>query len=138
MTIEELAKLSDEELLVRCAELCGWVFTPVTVCGSPGWRAEAPKVRGQLGDMYHYNISWRESSRMSIEFPNYPADLNAMHAAWMALSESEKVHFQERLQRAVLWTIDENTWLIAATARQRCIAFIAVKQQPVEVKGGGE
>jgi hypothetical protein len=130
MTIEELAKLSDEELRFKCAELCGWT-------------------------RLNWNTWEHKDSRMSVwpttSVPNYPADLNAMHEAEKTLRFSDdgdrsldayekalkRVHFKDDCDE--IWNPQTaETCIWHATARQRCIAFIAVKQQPVEVKGGGE
>jgi hypothetical protein len=116
MTIEELAKLSDEELRFKCAELCGWT-------------------------RLNWNTWEHKDSRMSVwpttSVPNYPADLNAMHEAEKMLAKpSEWIGYISFLEPLA----DSNGagFIVHVTARQRCIAFIAVKQQPVEVKGGGE
>lgn len=113
MTIEELSKLSDEELRVRCAELCGWTQL------NPG--------------------TWEHrDSRMSVwpfsSVPNYPADLNAMHEAEKTIEHLPDYLFRVREvvgpfpEAQSEW--DDHWWsdVVLATARQRCIAFIAVKQ----------
>jgi hypothetical protein len=113
MTIQELSEKSDEELRVMCAGLCGWTkLNPNT------WE--------HIG------------SRMSVwpysSVPSYPTDLNAMHEAEMTLTDE-----QHRLYRKLLFIGHYNRGegqtndtadraMVSAPARQRCIAFIFVKQ----------
>lgn len=152
MTIEELAKLSDEELRVRCAELCGvqtryfkfWYQHEEGNDRLTGIRTleEAEEERKGLD-----GEPVEEYTALEL-IPNYPADLNAMHEAIAALTDEELTKVACLLRRmsandpddpeATLW--DYHGWpgLLKASPRQIAIAFIAVKQQPVEVKGGGE
>lgn len=125
-TIEELAKLSDEELRVMCAELCGWK------------KLAASDLSGRR-ELYGINPSPAPEDLGKMDLtPNYPADLNAMHEAVMSMEGPEgkdERHQYRGWLKAICGTAND---AIDATARHRCIAFIAVKQQPVEVKGGGE
>lgn len=115
MTIEELSKLPDEELRVRCAELCGYHLV----------RRGPTKGYWKLGREFCFSV------------PDYPSDLNAMAEAEKSLPVGR-------------WTVYENSLMtiskagliatgvpavdaarictIGSTARQRCIAFIAVMQ----------
>jgi hypothetical protein len=126
MTIEELAKLSDEELRVRCAKALGAenIHESAVIASFGDGCGDGLCGKFPVDDGY-------------APIPNYPADLNAMHEAEKMLAKPSEwmgyISFLEPLA-------DSNGagFIVHATARQRCIAFIAVKQQPVEVKGGGE
>jgi hypothetical protein len=130
MTIEELNKLSDEELRARCGRAHG--FTLVRVEGSPVDGRLLTRLVKPDGDT-ELQFWWDERDLDSAwpktwqYMPNYTTDLNAMHEAWATLSEKLKWRFKDILQRVLIKTYEENSWLIAATARQRCIAFILTK-----------
>jgi hypothetical protein len=147
MTIEELAKLSDEELRVRCAEVLGANTKHARFwhLGHGGWRWWEFQNR-EDAERYHSMFGVPEHPVQEFTrpewLPNYPADLNAMHEAEGTMTEEECKDFNHALMdakppRREIKTFAER-WTWGSTARQRCIAFIAVKQQPVEVKGGGE
>lgn len=114
MSIEELSKLSDEELRVRCAELCGYLQWQNKDGTVGGWKTEDDD------DL----LDWSP--------PNYPADLNAMHEAENTMTEEELYSYDDFLleQNMKSNKRDGNAsdWLWHATARQRCIAFIATMQ----------
>jgi len=62
-------------------------------------------------------------------WPNYPGDLNAMHAAWLKLSPSEKERFESELYSIIIgWSAynnnDDAGWITNATAAQRAEAFL--------------
>lgn len=121
MTIEQLQLLSDEELRVMCAELCGY-------------------------KIHEWGITYpdeKESGRGYVSvtdlLPNYPADLNAMHEAEKTLTETEAHRYHGELCDVRAKTghgthvLDVVTY--HATGRQRCIAFIAVKRSSREEGG---
>lgn len=114
MNIEELSNLTDEELRVKCAELCGWE-----------WK----------------NNYWLDpTGNTAFDCPNFQSDLNAMHAAERALIEMRDGH----VWKCQIQDYDDVLWVVTShrtnperearfcsptysTARQRCIAFIATK-----------
>jgi hypothetical protein len=163
MTIEELAKLSDEELRVMCAQihlkmdLKQGNYMPVqNPSGTRGYRdcdlsglwiyRNAERAIGRNWEtpeaLFEGNV--KEYARSNA----YTTDLNAMHEVIATLTDEELGKVACLLRRmsandpddpeATLW--DAHGWpgLLKASPRQIGIAFIAVKQQPVEVKGGGE
>lgn len=118
-TIEELSKLSDEELRVMCAELCGW-RTHIARDGVTYWVAPA------------------EPTGYGAEPPEYATDLNSMREAWLLLSDGQHESFGIALRDQIEdegFYFDDGAFeygmmarIANATARQRCIAFIATKQ----------
>jgi len=61
--------------------------------------------------------------------PDYLHDLNAMHAAWLKLSPSEKERFESELYSIVIGEAEYNRnddagWITNATAEQRAEAFL--------------
>lgn len=133
MTIEQLSKLSDEELRVKCAELCGW--KPET---RKMYAGEA-NVNG-WGLNKHLSLGHRDRkfTTSPTSFPNYPADLNAMHEAEKTLQHvptaraDQRVIYSDALFQLLsqsLGRVALNFDMLHATARQRCIAFIFTMQQ---------
>lgn len=115
MNISEIEKLSYEELRIKCAELCGW--TQLKVYGLSG----RPELYG-----INPNPSPEDAGKVDLA-PNYPADLNAMHEAVMSMEGPEgkdERHQYRGWLKAICGTAND---AIDATARQRCIAFIATK-----------
>lgn len=126
MTIEELSKLSDEDLRLECASLCGW----------RKMTKEEFKIHG---------VDWINDLSREVashyDLPMYPQNLNAMAKAEETLSEQGRADYADELfaltdpvyQTGVTedgvpdLATDMCKWL-TATARQRCIAFIAVMQ----------
>ncbi len=132
MSIEELAKLSDEELRVMCAELCGFVKVPHA--------------------HYFDRIAFiKDGAKFaSFDLPNCPVDLNAMNKAEKTLPVGKWTTYENCLMQisktaliaAGTPAVDAaRICTIGATARQRCIAFIATRQpdtsttQPLECTG---
>jgi hypothetical protein len=125
-SIEELSKLSDEELRVMCAELCGWKKeTRKRYAGGHNVQGWGWNTHLELGDTKRYFTVSPQN------FPNYPADLNAMHEAEGQVPD----HLEERWRLNIAVQVDGPSRsslkfrIARATARQRCIAFIATKQQ---------
>lgn len=123
MNIEELSNLSDDDLRVKCAALCGWEIIEQDI----GFHAE------------------EKFGKFPCVIYDYPADLNAMHEAENVLpSLEQKADYICTLANLVDMMDAYNWWetadgcarLLCATARQRCIAFIAtmtatdVERQP--------
>lgn len=132
MTIEEISLLSDEELRVRCAELCGWHFyhdADETIMVAPGsnW-PQLPHwiARGMIKGDGRPSAPLTDLSLS----PNYPADLNAMHEALKLVPHEKQPYYMDHLTRFVMMKSEGvSDWeRHNATARQRCIAFIAVMQ----------
>lgn len=119
-TIEELEKLSDEQLRVKCAELCGWE------------RIENRHFGRKWGKMDLRGWHEKFGSFMRL-VPNYPGDLNAIAEAEKALADSELKAYQRAFLDVTgveaFGLFDETDQiLLTLPARQRCIAFIATKQ----------
>lgn len=121
MTADEVAALSNEELRVKVAELCGWVLKnwPGT---SMGWR------------FYHEgNDEWL----LPEQLPDYARDLNAIHEADGALAGYARALFDDTLlsvcnpnhdRLARDWLPEEVAAALHANVRQRAIAFILTMQ----------
>lgn len=106
MTIEELSKLSDEDLRLECASLCGW--------------RKMTKEEFKL-----HGVDWINDLRHEVashyDLPMYPQNLNAMHEAEELLERNDEA-------RAEYEDILDRMGRYRASARQRCIAFISVMQ----------
>lgn len=64
--------------------------------------------------------------------PSYVRDLNAMHEAEKTLRDEVRMNYGSDLQRVLLRTYEENSWLISATAHQRAEAFLRTLGKWVE------
>ena len=60
-------------------------------------------------------------------YPRYTECLNACAEFERTLPDKERMSYGKQLQRVLLTSAEENAWLISATARQRCEAFLRVK-----------
>lgn len=117
MTIEELSKLSDDELRAVCAEICGWRRTTD--------REFKTHAKEWINDVRHEVAN-------TFDVPMYPQNLNAMHEARATMTEDECKEYNNALMdakppRREIKTFAER-WTWGSTAREHCIAFIAVKQ----------
>lgn len=135
MTLDEIAKLSNDELRVKVAEL--WGFEPGTI-SQVSWLGYCEPTHGETLYQLGYDVedSAEKPNHILAKAPNFPGDLNAMHEAEGTLNTNQQIDFGCHLAR--LGTTYECTpgnerlfvnWgATHATARQRCIAFIATKQ----------
>lgn len=96
----ETSKLSDEELRIKVAELCGTL-----ACPGCGWKEVE---------------CWSHNHKA----PNYPADLNAMAEAEKMLTDEQCWIYDKRLQIAMMGGSERSGWLWQAKARQRAEAFV--------------
>lgn len=133
MTLDDISKLSDDELRVKVAELCGWGITE-NLGSSGGVLARQPN--GQtLWDQAYLN----KHQALVNEAPNFPGDLNAMAEARKTLNQSERdiyskiLHFTiphsyiaPQYEGEIQW--DEYYEIVDADARSHAIAFIATKE----------
>ena len=125
MTLEEIKKISDEELRIKVAELCGW----------------KPEVDRR--DLTCICTIWTKNGKVassSGHLPDYPQDLNAMHEAEELLqlcNDPECKHDEcgkgtwGFYTRTLDEVVDDNfqkggSWGVSysATARQRAEAFV--------------
>lgn len=120
MTLDQIQSLTDEEIRVRVAELCGWKRRAwQDRKGRPCKAWTSPEGRDMAGMP-----------------PNYPADLNACHEFERMLIGPQAVSYGTRLaqlQRRDITIEPGDRYPKAATvhewhatARQRCEAFLAV------------
>jgi hypothetical protein len=135
MTIEELSKLSDEELRVRCGRAHGYMM--VRVEGGPVDGRLLTRLVKPDGDT-ELQFWWDERDLDSVwpktwqYMPNYPADLNAMHEAEACFDAGDITsgdHPRYAYARHLYGIVPDDGQPFRATARQRCIAFIATMQQ---------
>ena len=129
MTIEEVQDISDDELRIKVAELCGWSIKR--------------ELNGELSCKYKDLPSvWctEQIGVLPAAVPNYPQDLNAMHEACKSQNTHQGWNYDgplaDGLPRSfVMWLDDvvhsgcaeceKSTYgLITATARQRAEAFV--------------
>lgn len=118
MTLKEVEALSDHELRLKVAELCGWTVKPCTYTesGYMYWNDELDKSRPDDDDGIRF------------ELPDYTGSLDAMH-------EAEKILDTDKMQDAYLVALEEFTgadyglkdfeWrLCNSTAKDRAKAFV--------------
>ena len=124
MTHEEVSKLTDEEIRIKVAELCGY---HIYVENKEGWAFLCAPNGDRLSDSYHPACR----TTMWLKFvPNYPQDLNACHAMEKCLTDEQWGKYTAHLLDIVSEHIDkENARLrsvcyCSATARRRCNAFV--------------
>lgn len=116
---EPIETWTDEALRVKCAELCGWKYVH-----PKDWKTELES-RG-LHTNSHEALTNAGFRHKIYAFPHdlldYCRDLNAMHEAEKTLTEWQDREYRDAL---ITETVCKEH---RATARQRCIAFIKVKE----------
>ncbi len=105
--------MTDQELNIKIAELCGWKHTSQEV-----WKSGGP----------HHII---DKSRTWDEYiPNYADSLDESYALYWSLTESERMHYIQNLfEIAVPEDVrdcNELIWdhMAFATPKQRALAFL--------------
>jgi len=125
MSLEQIQKLSDEEICIKVAELRG--LTVQECVHRPGeyyvWSEERNKQLALNDD--NPEIPFDDGMMV---LPNYPQDLNAMHEVEMSMNHGQRETFRFQLYRvlAVMDACSPNVTgdAVHATARQRAIAFV--------------
>ena len=97
--------MSDDELRIEVAKLCGWRY--------PKWNGS-------------WMVAWREEHpHVTKEIPDYPNDLNAMYEVEKILVEVQKRKYANVLLNIIKPDEYYGEYdIIHATARQRAEAFI--------------
>jgi hypothetical protein len=108
MNLEEVKKLTDEQLNHKVAELCGGVWKNCA-CGFESCE-------------HQWRWHWPNHT-ITDEMPDYSCDLNAMHEAWELLSEEQRFRFTDKLVTIQSCLPDKDRFVVGATARQRAEAF---------------
>lgn len=109
MTLDQVQAMSDEELRIKVAELCGWKC----VHRSGSWI-----------------VGWMDSPSKDEEVPEYCEDLNAMHEAELMLDIDGKIPLRSSVYLDCLADITGTTRMglqqeiVMATAGQRAEAFV--------------
>lgn len=127
MTLEEVKALSDEELRIKVAELCGWEISPFG-SGIICFNEELDKQRAPEDDGIRFSL------------PDYPHDLNACHEMEKAAEVDEYVPtlyevitgYPLKIMQNQGQAIDLMNWVYNATARQRCEAFVLTMENANE------
>lgn len=136
LTLEKIQALSDEELQLKVAKMCGWekirtvaAWVALSACVGKPYCYEGPKWEG-------INNSIREGCYRPL--PDFPHDINAMHEAEATLKGKKQYVYAERVANMIGLHADYYTgWdislygvfdLLRATARQRAEAFVIVMQ----------
>jgi hypothetical protein len=113
MTLDEVKALSDKELQVKVAELCGWKL-----------RMEQLWQRGSI-EMWSAppgaDLKWDFTA--PIAPPDYVSDLNAMRTAEMSLGVKKRTRVMKQLVRLVSPRYGNVYRAMCATARQHAEAF---------------
>ena len=120
MTIEEIKQLSDDELRVKIAELCGWKKETYidTFVGGSG------RIRWKKPDGTWEGYDTQESAQIH-HLPNYCNDLNIIHKVFLTLEYPNDGVFLNMLERVVKADNFKGLggYRETATARQRAEAF---------------
>lgn len=105
MNIEKVKKLTDEELRVKVAELCGWKVS------------------------FHESQNWwfrdGDDPTLADGLPNYPLDLNAMHKAVETLRKLPGPEWYD-FGYLLIEECGSTMNCINATARVRAEVFVAI------------
>lgn len=88
--------MNDQQINTAIAEACGW-------------------------EEESFGPSWCESTT---KIPDYCNDLNAMHEAWLSLSDKDKFVCDKELMRVLVASKDGPYWMTNSTAKQRAEAFL--------------
>ena len=124
MTREEVSKLTDDELRIKVAELCGWEDIH-----EPKDALERYFCKVYNSDLVGYN----RGRPKRVVVPNYPADMNAMHEAEQHLfltgirrngKPCDRYGTIDHYCDNLLLTTQKPRFELEATARQRAEAFI--------------
>ena len=120
MNLKQVQALSDEELKVKVAELCGWGRRPSK--HPQGTGGQWPWVNSAHECLCVYD-DWN--------LPSYPRDLNAMHEAEKMIPDLKWDAYFGYVTQDGYWSSeasDASYALLTATARQRAEAFVLVMQ----------
>jgi hypothetical protein len=88
--------MTNEQINIAIAEACGWKED-------------------------EFGPSWYQSYT---KMPDYCNDLNAMHEAWLSLSDKDKFVCDKELMRVLVASKDGPYWMTNSTAKQRAEAFL--------------
>jgi len=121
MNFKEVKKLSNEELRMKIAALCGWT------CRKKPDARYRPVVMHPPGDNGGYVR----------ECPNYPADLNAMNEAEKMFDDPDGYKLEARYMRMLARTIGYETeededvpaHIYGTPSRQRAEAFVLTMEE---------
>lgn len=137
MTLQEIQKLSDDELRIKVAELCGWVRK------TGNWNYHNTSTcthRQEVGmenarEWWHLPGRHHGSSGTDVlkddRLPNYPRDLNAMHEAEGGLTDKQYDRYCDALWNQCDGATGKRG-AVHSTARQRAEAFVMVMQKEKE------
>jgi hypothetical protein len=95
--------MTNEQINIAIAEACGWQFVTYKETF-----AKPP------------NGDWQYKDKI----PDYCNDLNAMHEAWLSLSDKDKFVCDKELMRVLVASKDGPYWMTNSTAKQRAEAFL--------------
>ena len=111
MTLKDIRNISDTELRIKVAKLCGY------------HSFEGEKFLPSIEDEEpEYGLVCRDTMGYTVIAPDYPHDLNACHEFDKSLGNKEH-HYEFWLKEATTFESPFN-WMWNATARQKCEAFV--------------
>lgn len=106
--------MTDNDLRVKVAELCGW--------------ERGPKKEIKCGLWFPVMSCWHkkcDKDNWQDEPPNFPHDLNACHEMEEALTSQQLYDYSESLWYECAGFVEA----VRATARQRCEAFVKAMEE---------
>jgi len=104
--------MNDQQINTAIAEACGWERGNSSL--QQEWLRPSRKEHRTC-----------VSSWVTVEgLPDYCNDLNAMHEAWLSLSDKDKFACDKELMRVLVASKDGPYWMTNSTAKQRAEAFL--------------
>lgn len=147
MNINEVYEMSNEELSVKIAKLCGWVHEVRKVPHLPPDELLSIMCpRKQYRWTYNGNpvCVWQDDDEDAFRcIPKYATDLNAMHEAEELLTDKQLSEYNGAMMGKICSSRNATTTpellkaslhMYRATARQRAEAFIQVTDMSGETK----
>jgi hypothetical protein len=114
--------MTDTELRIKVAELCGWKDIRLLTQGDLDWNDELHGWVGSLGGVPFWYKGKSPESNME-PLPHYESDLNYIHDAVETLRDLDGPQWYD-FQHYLLEECGSGMNCIQATARQRALAFI--------------
>ena len=136
MTKNEILKLTPEQKRIRIAEVCGWRRVNKQFEGRNGvnighnWQMPSGEKACSGGGCYGHGwaASWEGAD---FYLPDYLNDLNAMHAAEKALTDTQFGSYHYHVCHQVERTPGQRPFSTCATAAQRADAFLLAVDAPM-------
>lgn len=126
MTQKQVKEMTDEQLRIKMAELCGWKYA--------GKWSPAGKPYPEDHHGTKFDIGKNHVGCSCHRLPDYPRDLNAMHEAEKTFSTygKEQEYYKNLIGVVYVWDYScgiNGAKVAHATARQRAEAFVLTMEE---------